>query len=107
MKANDSTYKYWSPSRRRAHGIREARRVRWFTWNDFSEGELVSSGELARRLDRAPKTIANWVTTQGLPRIRVDSKYMFILAEVVDWAEDKPFITDRQFSRLKNFDIEN
>lgn len=67
----------------------------------YDPKELVDRPELARRLGRSPKSIANWVSTQNLPYVRVKHKYMFLLPKVHEWAKHKTFIKDWQLERLK------
>ena len=105
MVDKDSTYKYWPASKKREHTARKNRTVNTFR-HDYKEGELLSKEALAFLLYRTPKTIQNWVTTQDLPRVRVDHMYFFVRSEVVRWAEYKPFISKEEFLRLRNFTID-
>ena len=67
---------------------------------EFDSSDLVSRKEVARRLLRTEKTIANWVSTRGIPVHVVHKKYMFLLSELREWAKDKSFIKDHQRNRL-------
>ena len=67
----------------------------------YDPKELVTRNELARRLGRSEKSVANWVSTQNLPYVRVKHKYMFLLPKVTEWAEGKSFIKPWQKERLK------
>lgn len=67
----------------------------------YDPKELVTRVELARRLCRSEKSVANWVSTQNLPYVRVKHRYMFLLPKVTEWAEKKSFIKPWQIARLK------
>ena len=102
MDSTDSTAKYWSPVKKRQRTRRENLRSTPIRRDDIDYSDLIDRVELARLLNRTPKTIQNWVTTQELPVVRIGHKYMFLLTEVVEWAYDKVFISKREYESLKS-----
>ena len=101
-----STFKYLTAEVRREASRRENFRKKNHRWDDFPEGAVVDRQRLGEIFIRSPKSIANWVRTQDLPTVRVNYVLHFDLREVLDWAREKPLISDRQFYRLQNYMIE-
>ena len=104
MKKPDSTAKYWSPIKKRKRTIRDNLRAKQISRDEVDYADLIDRIQLARLLNRTPKTIQNWVTTQQLPAVRIGGKYMFLKSAVTQWAEDKVFISKAEFESLKSGD---
>lgn len=101
MKKADSTAKYWSSVKKRKRTLRDNLRAKQVSRNEVDYSDLIDRFELARLLNRTPKTIQNWVTTQDLPTVRIGTKYMFLLTQVIEWGHDKAFISKAEFDSLK------
>ena len=101
MEKHDSTAKYWSPIKKRKHTRERNLRAPKLSRDDVDYSDLIDKTELARLLNRTPKTIQNWVTTQDLPTVRIGYRYMFLLSEVIEWGYDKAFISKAEFDSLK------
>lgn len=57
----------------------------------FDNLGLVSVEDLARALDRSPKTIRNWVARREVPFLLVHGRIVFRRSSVEAWLKQKEF----------------